>query len=550
MVTATALHPAERRRLEARTAPPPEHDILLRPLGSKLLDAGGGPFADLIVTSTEQKFFDALVADLQRPDWRLRLDTMRRRRLGSDGKLELNPPLHKRTQVVLFEAVCRRPGTPRLDPKQVTGSGLVVRRLAPGGRQAWLKVNGRIAGWQGASEEAGYDPDPLQRRSSHKANAAIRKAIAARKGVADDAAEDVTSLFVLPPEACAALGRTVLFGVIPVSSAEVPDGAGPSIDFTALDGEDRQDIVGHFSSYLKERALTAMPRPGETLRADWNVLSDPRDDKKLPDAQMKSFGLFLHQALSELDLFGPSPGSQRLAAQFARIRLPMARDSLGRVVDDIDAASFLRDAMRILIDATPEMVGLPAGTPTPSARMPLEWPPIDAATGAALTGAALECLSALHARLAPAEPRFHGDANLYQVKGFVRLKGHGDCPEKIVWSGYSEPFRIVPWWDGDGPGVRISLPSMDKLRKIKPNVTFDIPPAIGKVLSSDLKKLGDGEDPGSGVELGWLCSFSIPIITLCAFIVLHIFLSLLNIVFQWMLWIKICIPIPKKKAGG
>lgn len=549
MVAALALHPAQRRRLEARIAPAPDHDIVLRPLGSRMLDAGGGPFGDLLVTSSEQKFFDALVADLQRPDWRLRLEAMRRRRVGPDGKLELSPPLHRHTQIVLFEAVCRRPGAPRLDPMQITGSGLVVRRLAGSSRQAWLKVGGRVAGWQAASETADYDPDPLQRRRSHKANAAIRKAIAERKGIDDNAAEDVTSLFILPPDVCAALGKTVLFGVVPVTSSEVPDGPGPSIDFTALDAEDRQDIVDHFSSYLKQRALTAMPRPGQMLTAAWNVLSDPRADDGSPDATMKRFGLFLHQALSELDLFGPSAGSQRLAAVFAQIRLPMAKDSLGRVIEDIDAASFLRDAMRILIDATPEAVGLPAGTPMPAARMPLEWPQIDAATGAALTDAALACLSALHARLAPPEPRFHGDANLYQVKGFVRLKGHGDCAEKIVWSGYCEPFRIVPWWDGDGPGVRISLPSMDKLRKIKPNVTFDIPPSIGKVLSSDLKKLGDGEDPGPGVELGWLCSFSIPIITLCAFIVLHIFLSLLNIIFQWMLWIKICIPIPRKKAG-
>jgi hypothetical protein len=41
-----------------------------------------------------------------------------------------------------------------------------------------------------------------------------------------------------------------------------------------------------------------------------------------------------------------------------------------------------------------------------------------------------------------------------------------------------------------------------------------------------------------------ICSLSIPIITLCAFIVLMIFLSLLNIVFWWMAFFKICLPIP------
>jgi len=551
MVTATLLHPAERRRLEARIAPAPDHDVILRPLGSRVLDPSeDGPFADLIVTSGEQKFFDALVADLKRPDWRARLDAMRRRRIGADGKLELNPPLHKRMQIALFEAICRRPGSPRLDAGKITGSGLVVRRRSGGGRQAWIKVGGRIVGWRSANEAADYDPDPLQRRTSHKANAAIRRAIAERKGVADDSVEQVTTLFVLPPEVCEARGRTILFGVIPVVSAETAEGPGPSIDFTTLDAEDRKDIVDHFSSYLKERAPTAMPRKGEALDAGWNALTDPRGSDGKPDQQMKCFGLFLHQAVSELDLFGPSPASQHLAALFAQIRLPLAKDGYGRVTQDTDAASFLRSAMRILIDATPEMVGLPASSPAASAKMPLEWPRIDAPTGAALTEAALACLSSQHARLSPPEPRYDSDTALYEVKGFVRLKGHGDCAEKIVWSGYSEPFRILPWWDGDGPGVKIKLPSMSQLKRISPNVSFEIPPAIGKVLSSDLSKVIDKEKPTGGLELGWICSFSLPIITLCAFIVLHIFLGLLNIVFQWMLWFKICIPIPKKKAGG
>ena len=550
MVT-TLLHPSERRRIEARLPPAGEHDVVLRPLGSALLDpTAAGSFTDLIVTSKEPKFFPALVEDLKRSDWRAVLDAMRRQRISDeDGKLELSPPLHKRTQIALFEAVCRRPGAPRVDAKQITGSGLVVRRLSGGGRQSWIKIGGRVAGWQSASEALDYDPDPKQRRTSHKANAAIRKAVAERKGISDDAAEDVTPLFVLPPDVCDARGKTILFGVVPVASSETTAGPGPSLDFGSLDATDRAEIVDHLSSYLKQRASTSMPRAGQALDGNWNVLTDPRDDSANPDPQMKAFGVFLHQAVSELDMFGTSAASQRLAALFGAIRLPLAEDAYGNVTQDTDAASFLRDAMRILIDATPQTVGLARGAAAASAQMPLEWPTIDAATGEALTAAALDCLSSQHARLSPPQPKFEGDANLYQVKGFVRLKAHGDCAEKIVWSGYSEPFRVVPWWDGDGPGVKINLPSMDKLRQLKPNVSFAIPPKVGKVLSGDLTKVLKGEDPG-GIELGWLCSFSIPIITLCAFIVLHIFLGLLNIVFWWMLWFKICIPIPKSKSAG
>lgn len=553
MVTlAPTQHPAERRRMRELQPLPHDHDVMLRPLGSREFTPGGrGGYADLIVTSAEAKFFPALVADLKRPDWRSRLAAMRRQRVGADGVLELGLPLHKRMQIVLFEAVCRRPGAPRLDPRQITASGLVVRRQGGDGWQGWLKRDGRITGWNRASEAEDYDPDPGQRRTSHKANAAIRAAIAARRGESPATSEDVTPLFVLPPEVCEARGRTILFGVIPVTSAETTAGPGPSIDFSTLDAEDRAEIVAHFSQYLRERPQTAMPRAGEPLNAQWNVLSDPRDATGQSDSRMKFFGTFLHQLVSELDLFGPSPAAQRLAAIFAGISLPTARDGQGRIIGSVNALAFLRDAMQVLIDATPEMVGLPAGSPPPLApTMPLEWPRIDAELGQRLTDAALACLTAQHARMVPPQPRYDALTDRYAVKGFIRLKGHGDCPEKIVWSGYSEPFRILPWWDGDGPGIKIKLPSMSALRKIKPNVSFEIPPKIGAVLSGDLKALGKGEDPGPGLELGWLCSFSLPIITLCAFIVLHIFLSLLNIVFGWMLWFKICIPIPKKKSGA
>jgi hypothetical protein len=47
-----------------------------------------------------------------------------------------------------------------------------------------------------------------------------------------------------------------------------------------------------------------------------------------------------------------------------------------------------------------------------------------------------------------------------------------------------------------------------------------------------------------GISLMWICSFSLPIITLCAFIVLSIFLSLFDLIFRWLLFIKICIPFP------
>jgi hypothetical protein len=58
----------------------------------------------------------------------------------------------------------------------------------------------------------------------------------------------------------------------------------------------------------------------------------------------------------------------------------------------------------------------------------------------------------------------------------------------------------------------------------------------------------EGKSGDAPVELGWICSFSIPVITFCAFLVLNIFLSLFDLIFRWMMFIKICVPYPKARA--
>jgi len=116
-----------------------------------------------------------------------------------------------------------------------------------------------------------------------------------------------------------------------------------------------------------------------------------------------------------------------------------------------------------------------------------------------------------------------------------------------VWSDYSERFRILPWWESDGPVTKVALPDIGDLKKIKPSVAFQVPASIANLLRGDMSKLKDGDGSTDGIDIAWLCSFSIPAITLCAFIVLGIFLSMFNLIFGWMAWIKVCIPIPKPK---
>ena len=121
-----------------------------------------------------------------------------------------------------------------------------------------------------------------------------------------------------------------------------------------------------------------------------------------------------------------------------------------------------------------------------------------------------------------------------------------------MWSDYSEPFNIAPWFESSGAAVPvIPLPDlMDRaqLARVRPTVAFALPPKLAALLRTDPKDLRDGKGSGrNGLGLGWICSFSLPIITLCAFIVLNIFLQLFNLIFWWLPMLKICIPIPKAK---
>jgi hypothetical protein len=60
----------------------------------------------------------------------------------------------------------------------------------------------------------------------------------------------------------------------------------------------------------------------------------------------------------------------------------------------------------------------------------------------------------------------------------------------------------------------------------------------------NLQGLLDGEVKKKAGKFGMICGFSIPLITICAFIVLQIFLVLLHLAFFWLPFIRICIPFP------
>jgi hypothetical protein len=550
MVTAATLHPAARRRLMATMPHAEAHDITLRPLD------GAGP-AGMIVTAGEQSFVEAVLEDLKRPDWRTALAARRGVRRGSDGVLELGQPTHRRFQMVLLEAYCRTPGHPRLNPTKIAGMALVLRReigeaaghgrlrlpgrsgavnrIEQNGYEGWMHDGGVRRGWLTiVAEDLDPDPTVTNRRRPVSASRAIEALIAERRGTRR-LVEEVKPLFLAPPDVCKALGRTVVYGLVPVASPEYAEASPPPPNYASLPEAD--DMRRHLSSYLKARVAQSMPRASERIDPAWRPLHAPATGESA-EGRLYALGVFLQQLMVELGAFEPTAAAAELMRLLGSIRLPVEKDVRGHVVRDTSAADFVRKAAPILVGGEPNDTAV---------HMPLEWPAVGADQGGRLTEAALACLAARFSQLAPKTPKYHGDSRRYAVRGLIRVREDPACPARLIWSGYSEPFRIVPWWNSEGPVARIPLPRISQLKNLKPNVTFELPPEIANLLQGDAKKLKDGEGSTGGIDIFWLCSFSLPIITICAFIVLSIFLTLFDLIFRWMAWIKICIPIPRPK---
>ncbi len=127
-------------------------------------------------------------------------------------------------------------------------------------------------------------------------------------------------------------------------------------------------------------------------------------------------------------------------------------------------------------------------------------------------------------------------------------------------SELSQAFQLASFFDPDAPGrpIRIAMPvdtSTEGLRKFPRNVSF----LISNQLRNQMERIegikladldeGNVNDEG-GWTLGMICSLSIPIITICALILLLIIVFVLNIVFWWLPFFRICLPmiLPSKRS--
>jgi hypothetical protein len=452
-------------------------------------------------------------------------------------------PVARVAHVALVELQCETVGFPRVDPSRVISAGLVIRRIPRTGGVSeiskpdssawpWMKdPNGQFSWGVKSPWTPDDDPDPVKRPQLQSGRADLDQLLAA-KALSTALTEVSTPAFVAAPDICAAAGRTFVYALIPTASSEASTAQAPNIAQM-----DDNTVLNMLPTLLKAGSHNA-PQSGQSVTLqfmsdDWCRANNKTD--------FLTFSATLRLLYQSFGAFDGSTGAQKLLSALNARTVTVGGSSRG-------TGDFFQSAATALIDFDPN-----SGGSAPSIQMPTAWQPYSTQDQKNILAAMKPLLQSRSVASSPPQGRFQDASRLYRVRLFFRIKGEtAACPPQLVWSSYSDPFRIAAWYESSGrPAAPVPMPDpFDKnaLKNAKPTASFAVPPSLmGAMNGASLTGLSAGTPPaggGGGINIMWICSFSIPLITICAFFVLNIFLTLLNIVFFWMAFIKICIPIP------
>ena len=549
------------------------HDVVVSGVNLRTPSQVMGSMRPVIVARKDDDFIGVLLDRLKTETGRIALHDSIAEKPRGHTYVRLYQPVHGHFNLVLLQINCDRFGHPRLDPHSIEGAGLVVRhwparqakkgtkKHAPAPKpkhehlEGWMVGEHTFRGWVPFGETRGIthdaDPDSARRRPALRAG---HPYIDSFLPAPETLNESVTSLFVAPPEVCAAAKATILYGLVPVTSSEtteIPQPVKPVKDFTS-----------HLSPYLQalDGGTPLVPRRNKYVTAedlDQERKNAPLDD---PDKTMTDYIAMLRQLAIEFDAFRHSPKPTDitpLMAELNQIGLVFRRDTdvpfLNNIFpffDDLNLA-FPNEQIRPLGIELEKQARVLVFREGGAAEMPDRWPIITPDQATRIADAARKLHDERAAAYQPGRKRFMGANSVYQLRAFVRVRHHEGCPPALHWSQYSDPFTIVPWYEtSDVPPKEVPLPEItpDSLKQLKPNVAFRMDEGLFNTMNQNTPAkllLGIGGFKPGGVTLDWLCGFNIPIITICALILLHIMLHLLDIIFRWLPYVKICIPIPK-----
>ncbi len=514
-----------------------DHPILFRGL---TFDAGNGhlrPSTEsrpVLIESTDEDFISAFLDALRSDEGRKRLAGSVKNAGEPASGLKLLQPVHRSFNLAVLEVACDTFGEPRLDPASIESAGLVVRRRNPttGKLEGWMKLGGAVHGWV-PLEVLTWDPDPARRQPFNAGHAELNTRLQQTLGAPLPYEESVSLLFTAPPDICSATHRTLLYGMVPVASSETVSGA-----VKPPPAYEQDEIRGLLAPYFSAATVVSLGKlAGKSYTRNYRdeLLADMSlSEKERADAteQLEQFITLLRKLVSVFNAF------EHKGMRAALNRIPLDPASPGKR----PAGEELALAAQIFVQESSDQ----------SFLMPNAWPRLSESDVSVLARASADASNTRLKSLLPARGRFELPGARYELHAFIRVRRDDGCPPALHWTPLpSRPFEIAAWYEsGKLPPIQVALPPINRnnVGSFRPNVAFAVPKSIFNLLASNKPKdfLEGKAKPGGDGGLDWICGFNIPIITLCAFIVLNIFLSLLNIVFWWIALIKICIPVPRR----
>lgn len=550
--------------------------------------------------------------------------------------LKLFQPVHQRFYVAAAHLVCELPGLPTRTTAGGDRSGMLLRRLMPGGGEsAFVKIPGQPGRWQPLANAGQPLPGeewlsvfPLAYTAPGGQPRKLLAGLipAARHDdfrfapqqpptpptVADELKAGAQQAFIAPWQ-----------GLIERARA-TRDAGGSPMPGTPWE----KDQAARDAAVLQRAAAAQLSFPlanNQLQESSWRLLQDMQEwlAAHLPDVHAKLAGgsvgrrraddllSALQTAAIDLTPFAPWRSTAvKGRAPAAHLRSALAR--IAAFTPGLDAAELSFPPQGGAPDPWPDFA-FPLAVATPSGALegpftawsalaldgyvPPDPAPVDVqdianawldrlryaldqaideafaanALGAARPQAADAARLAreLQATLAadPGPPRY--------VLRFVHQRCDCGPLHPAVMSDRSEVFELAGFFDVDAPlrPIRIALPfdtSPGGLRKFGKNSAF----IMSDLLCGQMKRvrrLGFGDlvlsvlpwpfhkdlsvpdsgpcgSGGSAPTFGTICSLSIPIITIVAFVLLIVIATLLDLIFRWLPFLMVCFPIPGLKG--
>jgi hypothetical protein len=451
----------------------------------------------------------------------------------SGAPYRLFQPLSGRFYLVAAELVCHRPGIPdhAVTPALGETTSFVMRRLtATGEEEGFVAGLGDTGTWLPAQPGlllAGEKDYPM-----HPASVAPY-------------ASPGTTTAALGLDTTSGSGRTLYYGYIPVALRDklvrpMADPVQALLDLAPAPGGPSDPIL----SWLYQRVIYP-----------WRQLAAP----PLPPTNIPYASLYLLLDLGDWlkqhlpPVYGAIVDGDTVSGAY--------RDLVDAFDNITIGGGSLTTAIRDTVPYAPLITGIDIPGPTTSydlssGSLTTPWL-ADVPTAGSLAQLAkaalavaperpvlppeLEGMIQEHAVTPPGAPA--GSGPTYVIRAVYQ---HDPC--QPVLSEATPPFELARAMDPDAPArkVLLQMPDIRHMRSFNRGVAIETPPKLQEILNRmtpDMLKGGPMGQSG-GLQLGWICSFSIQIIFILAFIVMFMFLLLFNICFFWMPFFKICFPVP------